>query len=177
MQEGNTNLESLADLNEALPIGHGQTISQPAVVAFMLELLQAGAGHNVLDIGSGSGWTSALLADLVGEKGHVTAIERIGELCEFGKRNLEKYLSINKIIQPVCGDGSAGFRDNAPYDRILASAAAGQLPPQWLEQLKPGGILVAPVGTAIKKITKDISGNISAQEFEGFVFVPLVQNF
>lgn len=177
LTQANTNIESLAELNEALPIGCGQTISQPAVVAFMFELLGAREGDNVLDIGSGSGWTSALLAAIVGSKGRVTAIERIAELCDFGKNNIDKYEFIKKgIVQVVCGDGSLGFGPRAPYDRILASAAADEVPPVWFQQMKSGGVLVAPQNNSIKKFKKDDSGKISVKEFEGFVFVPLVLN-
>jgi protein-L-isoaspartate(D-aspartate) O-methyltransferase len=176
LKQENTNIESLAELNEALPIGHGQTISQPAVVAFMLELLEAKPGHKVLDIGFGSGWTTALLAQIVGPKGHVAAIERISELCDFGKENIDNYDFIKMgIVDAVCGDGSAGLAGGAPYDRILASAAAEKLPRAWLDQLAPGGILVAPTGNSIKKFKKDRQGKISQESFEGFVFVPLVQ--
>lgn len=175
--QGNTNLESLADLNEALPIGHGQTISQPAVVAFMLELLDPRPGNNILDIGSGSGWTSALLAQIVGDKGRITAVERIPEIYDFGKANIDKYGYVkNGIVQTVCADGSLGLAANAPYDRILASAAANEIPPPWLQQLTAGGIMVAPSGTSIKKFEKDRSGSIAVRDFQGFVFVPLVQS-
>jgi len=98
LAENRNELEKLAEYDQALPIGEGQTISQPAVVAFMLELLNIQKGNNVLDIGSGSGWTTALLAQLVGPKGLVIAIERIPELYEFGRKNVGKYNFIKREL-------------------------------------------------------------------------------
>jgi len=92
------NLKNLDELNEALPIGFDQTISQPLVVAFMLELLRPQIGDKILDVGSGSGWTTALLSEIVGEEGRVIAIETIPELKEFGEKNVCKYNFINKGI-------------------------------------------------------------------------------
>lgn len=168
-------LEKLAEYDQALPIGRGQTISQPAVVAFMLELLNPQKGNNVLDIGAGSGWTTALLAQIVGQNGSVTAIERIPELCEFCRRNVEKYNFIKKgIIKVICADGSAGWEQDAPYDRILASAAAEQIPAVWFEQLKENGVLVVPVLNSIWRCQKNLGGKILTEEYPGFIFVPLV---
>jgi len=99
-----------AELNEALPIGQGQTISQPLVVAFMLEELKPKPGDNVLDIGSGSGWTTALLSYIVGKEGKVTAMEVVPELKEFGEKNVFKYNFIKKgIAQFILGDGRKKF--------------------------------------------------------------------
>src|SRR4030042_1309162 len=99
-------VKDLAKSDEALPIGYGQTISQPLVVAFMLELLQPQEGEKILDIGFGSGWTSALLASIVGEKGKGIAVEFIPELAEFGKKNISKYNFIEKgVVECFCVDG------------------------------------------------------------------------
>ena len=126
-----------AELDSPLSIGHGQTISQPLVVAFMLELLQPNSGEKILDIGSGSGWTSSLLAQIVGEKGKIVAIEIIPELVEFGRKNISRYNFTNKgIVKIVCGDGSIGLAEEAPFDKILASASAKELPLAWKQQLK-----------------------------------------
>ena len=118
-------LEDQAEANIALPIGYGQTISQPLTVAFMLELLNPQAGQKILDVGSGSGWTTALLAFVVGEKGKVVALERIKELVEFGKKNVQKFSFYKKgIVEFYEADGTKGFPQEAPFDRILVSAAA-----------------------------------------------------
>jgi protein-L-isoaspartate(D-aspartate) O-methyltransferase len=176
------NLKDLAELNEALPIGYGQTISQPLVVAFMLELLNPKEGEKILDIGSGSGWTTALLAEIVGEKGKVIAIEIIPELVEFGKKNVSKYDFIeNGIAEFICADGSKGYQKESPYDKILASASAKGCYPAWKEQLKVGGRIVTPIGTSIwlfiKKSASQQSSGGEFEEFEypGFVFVPLIE--
>lgn len=168
--------EKQAEMNIPLPIGHGQTISQPLTVAFMLELLEPQEGQHVLDIGSGSGWTTALLAHIVGKKGKVTAIERIPELCEFGKSNVEKYKFISSgIAEMHCTDGSQGFAKNAPYDRILVSAASEEAPKSLLAQLKTGGKMVIPIYNYIWYFEKRGTGEYYNEKFPGFVFVPLVQ--
>jgi len=164
-----------AGINAPLPIGFGQTISQPLTVALMLELLQPQPGDKILDVGSGSGWTSALLAWCVGETGKVLAVERIAELCEFGKSNILKYNFINKgIVETFCLDGSRGLPERAPFDKILVSAAAKLIPLALKEQLAVGGRLVLPVGNSIWLIEKNEEGKFSEQEFYGFSFVPLI---
>lgn len=174
--------KSIAYLNEALPIGEGQTISQPAVVAFMLELLQPQAGDKVLDIGAGSGWTTALLACIVtreeasqSEKGKVTALEVIPELVDFGKENVKKYNYIEKgVVDFVCADGRKGFQEEAPFDRILVSASAEDKCPEELKkQLRKGGRIVIPLGGSIWLLQKQEEGKFKEWEFPGFAFVPL----
>lgn len=169
------NLKNLAELNEALPIDFSQTISQPLVVAFMLELLGPKAGDKVLDVGSGSGWTSALLSSIVGEKGKVIALEVISELMEFGKRNTAKYNYINKgIAEFICKDGSRGYKEEAPYDGILSSASAEELPKSWKDQVKVGGRIVAPIYSSIWRFTKEDPDKFKEEEYPGFIFVPLI---
>ena len=177
--------------NYPLPIGYGQTISQPLTVAFMLELLQPKLGEKILDIGSGSGWQTALLAYIVsGEnqklksatqkksEGKVYAVERIYELCEFGKANLAKYSFIQrKIAELFCQDGSQGLAAKAPFDKIIVAAAAEKIPEALKKQLKIGGRLVIPVGEddqAIYKIDKIKEDKFKQEIYPGFVFVPLV---
>jgi len=139
--------KDLAELNEALPIGLGQTISQPLTVAFMLEQLQPKKGDKILDIGSGSGWTTALLGEITGLNGKVFALEIIKELKEFGEQNVSKYSFVKKgIARFILSDGSKGYEKEAPYDKILASASASEMPKEWKKQLKIGGRLVAPIG-------------------------------
>lgn len=170
-------MQNLSELNEALPIGYGQTISQPLVVAFMLELLEPKEGEKILDIGSGSGWTTALLADIVGPKGRVFAIEIVPELKEFGQKNTAKYNFVEKgIAQFICADGSKGYEKEAPYDKILASASAEKVPSSWRGQLKVGGRIVAPIGNSIWLFVKKSEKQFQEIEHPGFAFVPLIEN-
>ena len=168
-------MKDLAELNEALSIGYGQTISQPLVVAFMLELLDLKPGEKILDIGAGSGWTSALLSEIVGDKGKVIAIEIIPELVEFGIKNITKYNFIEKgIAEFICADGSKGYEKEAPFDKILCSAEAKEIPQAWKDQLKIGGRIVTPIGSSIWLFIKKSPEKFEEKEYPGFVFVPLV---
>jgi len=185
-------LKGFSEIDEALPIGFNQTISQPSVVAFMLELLEPAPGEKVLDIGSGSGWTTALLAYIVSQenkKGRVIAIEIIPQLKEFGKNNVSKYNFIEKgVVKFICADGSKGYEKEAPFDKILCSAEIqGEekirekeeiikiIPEKWKEQLKIGGKIVTPINNSIFLISKLDKEKYNIKEFPGFVFVPLVQ--
>jgi protein-L-isoaspartate(D-aspartate) O-methyltransferase len=151
-----------------LPIGYGQTISQPYTVAIMLEALRLKPEDTVLDIGSGSGWTTAIIAQCAN---HVTGLERIRELVAFSRNNLQPYGLENAVIEEAGGTlGIPGKR----FDKILVSAAADRLPVTLLDQLNDGGILVIPVRYSILVVKKDQNGSLSEEEFEGFVFVPLV---
>lgn len=165
-----------ADVDIALPIGFGQTISQPRTVAFMFELLQPKKGQVVMDIGSGSGWTSALLAFIVGDKGKVIAVEALHELYEFSKTNIDKFGYVNKgIVECIEGDGMLGNDINAPYDRILVSAMAEEIPEAFKRQLKVGGIMVIPIHNDIWFVEKRSQDDFYTESFPGFSFVPLIQ--
>lgn len=156
-----------------LPIGFGQTISQPTTVAFMLELLDLKKGEKVLDVGSGSGWTTALMAEMIKPEGKVWGIEIISELVELGRKNLAKYdLPNAKIVE---AGKVLGLSEHAPYDKILVSASAEDLPPEFLRQFKVGGVVVVPIQNTIYKIEKLANGKTKETAFPGFVFVPLVQ--
>ena len=160
-----------ADLDIPLPIGEGQTISQPTTVRMMLEWLDAQRGDKVLDVGFGSGWTTALLANIVGKTGKVYAVERVKKLKEFGKKNcLHAGIKNAKFYS---ADSEIGLRRFAPYDRILVSAAAEELPEELLDQLKVGGKMIIPVGNSIFEIIKHPE-ELKTLEHRGFVFVPLI---
>jgi len=170
------NLKKEAYFNEPLAIGFDQTISQPLTVAFMLELLEPKPEEKILDIGAGSSWVSALLAQVVGEKGKIIAVEIIPELCEFGRQNLAKYNFIEKgIVKLVCADGSRGYPPEYPYDKIIASATTEEIPLAWREELKIGGRLVAPQNHSIVVWDKINREEFEKKEFFGFSFVPLVK--
>ena len=160
--------------NVPLPIGYNQTISQPTTVAFMLELLELKEGLKALDVGSGSGWTTALLANILGKKGEVIGVETIPELVNFGRKNIAKYRKgLNVNIFPA-GE-TIGYPLKSPYDRILVSASADEIPLELIKQLKVLGILVIPVKNSIYKLVRrsnDIN-DILKEEYPGFVFVPL----
>ena len=163
--------------NTALPIGAGQTISQPLVVAFMLELLRPEAGQKILDVGTGSGWVAGLLAELVGKKGRVISIERMPELSAAARRNLARYGFVGSgVLLLLVGDGTKGWPEEAPYDRIIAAAAGTAVPAPWKEQIAVGGRIVAPVGSRIVMLEKRQDGSFREEAYEGFSFVPLVTN-
>jgi protein-L-isoaspartate(D-aspartate) O-methyltransferase len=153
-----------------IPIGFHQTNSQPRTVAMMLGWLDLADGHVILDIGSGSGWTTALMATIVGPNGRVDGIERIPELVHFGQSNLSKYKTLNATITQAT---SQLGNPNQTYDRILVSAAAERLPEELLHQLAPNGILVIPIKNTIHKLKKYSNMTIQQETFPGFRFVPL----
>lgn len=170
-------LASEAEVDMPLPIGYKQTISQPRTVGFMFELLQPQRGQTILDIGSGSGWTSTLLAHIVGRTGKVVAVERLHKLFVFGKKNIEKFGYISQgIVECYEGDGYMGHESYAPYDRILVSAMAIAIPLALKQQLKIGGIMVIPVQDALWYIEKRGEEDFYTKAFPGFSFVPFIQS-
>jgi len=163
-------IETYADY--PLSIGEGQTISQPSTVAIMLELLNPKEGNKILDIGSGSGWTTALLATAVGEKGFVEGIERIPHLVQYSRENLQKIPIKNASI--TLSDASVLGKPGHLYDRILVSASAPYMPKSLFAQLKKGGIMVIPIENSVWRFMKNEDETIEAYELPGFSFVPLI---
>jgi protein-L-isoaspartate(D-aspartate) O-methyltransferase len=168
-------LASRAYEDTALPIGHGQTMSQPYIVARTAELALERCADpkaaKVLEIGTGCGYAAAVLARIFG---NVISVERVRALHELARSNLRPLRVSN--LRLVFGDGFDGVPSEAPFDAIVAAAAGEQLPAAWLEQLKPGGTIVAPLGGADQRMTviaKDESGRVVRRTIEAVRFVPL----
>jgi len=168
-----------AHLDEPLPIPAGQTVSAPHMVAIMLQLADLRPGMNVLEIGTGSGWNAALIAELV--KSDVYTIERIPELIEFARKNLEQ-AGCSDRVHVVPGDGTKGFPPKAPYDRIIVTAGAPDIPEPLVEQLKPGGKLIIPVGNYhlwqdLLEVIKRPDGLVKVKNHGSVAFVPLTGEY
>lgn len=161
--------KKLAYNNRALPIGCEQTISQPYTIAFMLNLLEPRNNCKILEIGAGSGYVLALLSKIVSQA-NIFGTERIKELADRAKEVLAGYENIEVVYTPE----GLGLAEQAPFDRILVSAASDKLEIDIVNQLADDGILVCPIGDSIFKIYKE-AGEIIQKEYPGFVFVPLVK--
>jgi protein-L-isoaspartate(D-aspartate) O-methyltransferase len=157
-----------------LPILCGQTISAPSMIAIMLEVANLKKGMAVLEIGCGSGYNAALIAEIVGQD-YVTSIERISELAEWGKKNLE---SEGYTIEVVVGDGTLGYPEKAPYQRIISTAAAPSIPSPWVDQLDMEGSIVCPVGSRYwyqeLEVVRKTKDGIERTRHGGCAFVPLI---
>ena len=169
------NFERLAYSDRPVPIGFGQTISQPYIVAFMSHKLNVASHHKVLEIGTGSGYQAAVLAEL---SDHVYTIEIIPELAKRAEKVLKKNDYDNITIR--IGDGYKGWPEHAPFDRIMVTAAPKEIPEKLVEQLAPGGIMVLPVGETVMMqylwlITKDNDGQIEKEKILPVRFVPMVK--
>lgn len=174
------NLRRYAYADQPLPIGHGQTISAPSMIAIMLESLDLKPAQKVLEIGTGSGYNAALIAELIGRDGQIFTIERVAELAEFGRANLKK--SGYGRVKVITGDGTCGYTREAPWDRILITACAPEIPQPLISQLKVGGKLGAPVGRHYMAQTWIVAEKlgekkINVQERGGCSFVPLVGKY
>ncbi len=159
----------------ALPIVKGSTISQPYTVAIMMEALEPKVGERVLEIGSGSGWQACMLAYCVGSKGRVFSMEIDEDVAAFAKKNAAGFRQRN--LKMVVGDGSVGYGKEAPYSKIIYTAATPKIPKRVLKQLKVGGRIVAPIGSRLEQ-TMTVVDKISEEKYSrrqigGFLFVPL----
>ncbi len=157
-----------------LPIGEGQTISQPYVVAFMIEAVAPAAGDRALEIGTGSGYSAAVLASIVAE---VYTVERIPALADAAAARLAELGS--RTVHVRCGDGTLGWPEHAPYDVIIVTAGGPRVPPALLDQLAPGGRLVMPVGDdprvqRLVRVRRGADGTVSEEALEAVAFVPLI---
>lgn len=182
------NMQAYSAVDTPLPIGFGQTASAPHMVSIMNEALQLEVGHKVLEVGAGSGWHAATIAEIVApsgapssERGHVYTVEIVQELADFARKNALK-AGYGDRVTITCGDGSLGLPEKAPYDRILVTAAAPDIPRPLLEQLKPNGIMLIPVGNAslfqnLVRITKMDGNNIKQENLGGVAFVPLTGRY
>jgi protein-L-isoaspartate(D-aspartate) O-methyltransferase len=158
------------------------------MVSIMNEALQLDVGHKVLEVGAGSGWHAATIAELVApseaprsEWGHVYTVEIIQGLAEFARKNIMK-AGYGDRVTIICTDGSLGYPEKAPHDRILVTAAAPEAPKPLIEQLKPSGIMLIPVGSPhlfqnLIKITKEANGKIREENLGGVAFVPLTGQY
>jgi len=168
-------VRDLAYRDHPVPIGHGQTISQPYIVAIMTQLLEPAKEHKVLEIGTGSGYQAAVLDGLVK---HVYTIEIVPELARSASATLAKLGYRNITVRH--GDGYQGWPEEAPFDRIIVTAAPPELPRTLLDQLKPGGKLVAPVGSTVwgqdlVVVEKNAQGKITRRSVFPVMFVPMVK--
>jgi protein-L-isoaspartate(D-aspartate) O-methyltransferase len=164
----------LAYGDHPLPIEAGQTISQPYIVALMIQAAEIKPGDSVLEVGAGSGYAAGVMSRIAGQ---VTAIERQPDLVKVAQERMQR-LGIDNV-RIVEGDGTRGWEPEAPYDAILAAASGSHVPPQWVEQLADGGRIVMPVGDPgwiqkLIKVTKGPAGNLITEDLGGVRFVPLI---
>lgn len=180
-----------AELNQAFPIGWGQSISQPLMVAFLFEQLQPQNGDKILEIGTGSGWATSILAAIISqkkegprakqEKGLVVSMEAISEIQAIAKENIAKYGFIETQMVELClGDGYKGYpkinerTDLAEgFDKIFSTSSLKDLPRAWKDQLKTGGTIVAPIGNSIWSIIKKDKDKFEEKEYPNFGFTPM----
>ncbi len=175
-------------LDQPLPIGKGQTVSAPHMVAIMNEALELDVGHQVLEVGGGCGWHAATIGEIVApketpssERGHVYTVEIVAELARLARENIMRN-GFGDRVTVICGDGSMGYDNHKPYDRILVTAAAPESPPPLLKQLKIEGIMVIPVGSvhlfqSLIRLRKKGESSFARDNLGGVAFVPLTGRF
>lgn len=165
-------------IDRALPIGYGQTISQPFTVVFMLENLNVKPSNIIMDIGTGSGWQAALLAHLTGQEGHVHTIDIVSQMSALAKENIDKYPLIKGNITFYTKNATEGLLDVSKnisgFDRIVASAELKTEPVAWRQQLKVGGTLLYPKDGGIYKIKRNTQEDFDTLFYPGFIFVPFI---
>lgn len=173
------NLRDDAYVDTPLPIGDGQTISAPHMVAIMAERLDLGQGMKVLEIGAGSGYHAAVCAEIVSPDGHIYTIERISSLASFAEGNLKR-TGYADLVTVIFGDGTKGLPEHAPFDRIFVAAGAPDIPKPLTDQLADGGKLLVPVGGRFYQdlIKVERKGNkLTKENLGGCVFVPLIGEY
>ena len=158
-----------------LPLIRGKTISQPTTVMIMTHALELELGDKVFEVGSGSGYQAAIIGNMVGKSGKVITTEVVPELVQFARQNLKKAKAANVFVYEE--DGSNGMQKEAPFDKIILTSACRQFPKPLLEQLKPSGIIVGPVGSMqeqeMVRGTKDKSGHLELEFLGQFLFTPM----
>ncbi|MDI6645170.1 MAG: protein-L-isoaspartate O-methyltransferase [Methanobacteriaceae archaeon] len=172
------NVKQYAYVDQPLPIGHGQTISAPHMVAIICEELEIDEGMKILEIGTGFGYNAAVVADIVGKKGHVYSIERLSDLADKARDNLKR-TGYSDRVSVIVADGTSGFKEESPFDRIYVTAGAPDIPEPLKEQLKIGGKLLAPVGQSdftqeLFIVEKKAQGKYKVRSLGGVAFVPLI---
>jgi len=168
-----------AYVDTPLPIGEGQTISAPHMVAIMVEKLDLEPGQKVLEIGAGSGYHAAVCAEIVGPEGHIYTVERVAPLASWAEQNLKR-TGYADIVTVVFGDGSRGLPEHAPYERIFVACGAPDIPSPLTEQLADGGKMLVPVGGRFYQDLIKIErrgSKLRKESHGGCVFVPLVGEF
>ena len=171
-------MKRYAYLDSPLEIGHGQTISAPHMVAIMLEVLKPLRGDRILEIGTGSGYNAALLGTMVGDKGRVFTVERVGALAALASENMGRAGVHN--VEVIVGDGSLGYGKAGPYDGVVVACGAPQLPPSLMDQTRIGGKIVIPIGShnfqTLYMFTRD-EGGLKRKSFGDVLFVPLIGKY
>jgi protein-L-isoaspartate(D-aspartate) O-methyltransferase len=170
--------KSLAYIDRPIPLKRGQTISAPHMVAIISEKLSLEPGMKVLEIGTGFGYNAAVIAELLGSEGHVYTIERIKSLKEAADQNLKR-TGYSKNVTVILGDGTKGYPEQAPYDRIYATASAPKVPEPLISQLKIGGRLLAPIGQDssyqdLQCIVRISENDYKSYNLGGVIFVPMI---